>query len=284
MKNRVGLVKGHLRFLQDIIDKKKEPRKTDLMSDIGVLKLRYKEYNLQFKNNSLELLKTVDYTKNRHDNFRHCYDVETAALGLLIKRIYSKQSVVIRRLCPYCALAPTQEIDHYLPAELFPDFSVLAINLIPCCGTCNKKKGKRWLVAGKRIFLNFYLDVIPDIELLDVSITWKKSNNEIFPIAEFSLKPRPLSVSVELYRILKSHFEKLDLLAKYADESPAVFFSLYNISKSMQPIDDADLFGRLMSFIDFEETKFGVAHWKIALQRKLAKNRKFRERVLYNET
>lgn len=43
--------------------------------------------------------------------------------------------------CPMCGGDGPRTIDHYLPKEWYPEFSVLSYNLIPSCATCNSKRG-----------------------------------------------------------------------------------------------------------------------------------------------
>jgi 5-methylcytosine-specific restriction endonuclease McrA len=42
--------------------------------------------------------------------------------------------------CPYCSFGEAETLDHFLPQSLFPEFSLLSRNLVPCCPTCNRIK------------------------------------------------------------------------------------------------------------------------------------------------
>ena len=44
--------------------------------------------------------------------------------------------------CPYCNATTVDSLDHALPRTVYPEFSVLAQNLVPACGQCNRKKGE----------------------------------------------------------------------------------------------------------------------------------------------
>jgi 5-methylcytosine-specific restriction endonuclease McrA len=39
--------------------------------------------------------------------------------------------------CPMCGSSVTGSVDHYLPKEDFPEFSVMAANMVPACAHCN---------------------------------------------------------------------------------------------------------------------------------------------------
>jgi len=42
--------------------------------------------------------------------------------------------------CPYCSFGEAESLDHFLPQSLFPEFSLLSKNLVPCCPRCNLLK------------------------------------------------------------------------------------------------------------------------------------------------
>ncbi|AHY49221.1 MULTISPECIES: HNH endonuclease [Bradyrhizobium] len=47
--------------------------------------------------------------------------------------------------CPMCGSPATGTLDHFLPKETFPEFSVMAANLIPACTHCNSSaKGRKY--------------------------------------------------------------------------------------------------------------------------------------------
>ena len=48
-------------------------------------------------------------------------------------------------LCPLCGFNQAETLDHYLGKDKFPQFSVLPLNLVPACGSCNH--GKRDTIA-----------------------------------------------------------------------------------------------------------------------------------------
>jgi 5-methylcytosine-specific restriction endonuclease McrA len=66
----------------------------------------------------------------------HCYESQTNGL----KKIKEAIRKTCNGPCPYCGIDGAREFDHYLPKTEFPEFSTLDLNLIACCGECNKKK------------------------------------------------------------------------------------------------------------------------------------------------
>lgn len=54
--------------------------------------------------------------------------------------------------CPVCGGAAASTLDHYLPKEIFPQFSLYSRNLVPACHRCNHAKGQlyRGMNVGER--------------------------------------------------------------------------------------------------------------------------------------
>lgn len=61
-------------------------------------------------------------------------------------------------LCPICEVAEANEMDHYIPREIMPEFSAHIHNLIPLCHECNHSKHDKWLIKGSRVCFNAYFD------------------------------------------------------------------------------------------------------------------------------
>lgn len=64
--------------------------------------------------------------------------------------------------CPMCGSPVTGTLDHYLPREEFPEFSVMAANLVPACIHCNSGKKRRIFkgVNADERFLHPYFDKV----------------------------------------------------------------------------------------------------------------------------
>lgn len=69
--------------------------------------------------------------------------------------------------CPLCEVNDVYHLDHYIPREKMPEYSVHPLNLIYVCHDCNDIKDTKWLdSAGKRIIFNAYYDRLSGKELL----------------------------------------------------------------------------------------------------------------------
>ncbi len=75
------------------------------------------------------------------------------------RAIYDRILVSSNGKCPYCGgIGHTSTLDHYLPKANYPQFSVLPINLLPCCKDCNTGKGNLVATAVEDQSLHPYFE------------------------------------------------------------------------------------------------------------------------------
>lgn len=60
--------------------------------------------------------------------------------------------------CPFCGFGHATTLDHYLPKTLYPQLSVLPLNLIPSCKDCNTGKSAAIATTGESQTLHPYFD------------------------------------------------------------------------------------------------------------------------------
>jgi 5-methylcytosine-specific restriction endonuclease McrA len=149
---------------------------------------------------------------------QHCYSGSTQAWDDI--RIAHQNAIRSDPpLCPYCLIRDPASFDHFLPKAEFPEFSVLTVNLVRVCYSCNLRKGDN-LVGANRQVLNPYYDPIPrndPILFADVNVTGEGKlsvrfyiatdlddlSNEFINLAERHLKAFQLD---EAYALLASNF------------------------------------------------------------------------------
>jgi hypothetical protein len=99
-----------------------------------------------------------------------------------LKRI--RQTVGIL-CCPMCGSPTTGTLDHYLPRDQYPEFSVLPCNLVPACGLCNSgAKGKIFKGgASPERFLHPYFDTTASQEIWRVTVQPRYQAATFLPVA-----------------------------------------------------------------------------------------------------
>jgi hypothetical protein len=202
---------------------------------------------------------------------RHAFTVETqpmtALRGDLLKRISVAR-------CPFCGISESSTLDHYLPKEQYPEFSVFPKNLVPSCAVCNTRKRDRILDEGTnvRMFLHPCYDVIPDMAFLAV-----RARIEADALIMSYRLTRPAGMALQTFQHLQSHFNELDLADRYrrmglehlGGQHPALRRA-YGLGEGAERVAEKLIEGAE----DFEEVS-GPNYWLAKLYRALAGNEDF---------
>lgn len=210
-------------------------------------------------------------TDPQKEAMRHAFTVETqpmkALRGDLLKRISVAR-------CPFCGISESSTLDHYLPKEQYPEFSIFPKNLVPSCAVCNTRKRDRILDEGTnvRMFLHPCYDVIPDTAFLAVHTRMKADAL----ILSYRLT-RPAGMALRTFQHLQSHFNELDLADRYRRMGLEHLGGQYPaLRRAYGPGEDA---GRVAEKLiegaeDFEHVS-GPNYWVAKLYRSLAGNKDF---------
>lgn len=110
---------------------------------------------------------------------RELYDSPTMPLDF-VAEIRSN----ISGSCPMCGGGSLGTLDHYLPRASYSEFSFYSMNLVPCCGRCNNKRGValRGVTRAERP-LHPYFDAFTSKRLMTAEFTSDWRAPQILPIA-----------------------------------------------------------------------------------------------------
>lgn len=219
----------------------------------------------------LDTLEAAHLPQPRQEALRHAYTVETQPMtdlrGRLLERAESAR-------CPFCGISESSTLDHYLPKELYPEFSVYSRNLVPSCGFCNNLK--RELIVdndtGVRVFVHPYFDFIPREDFLNVRV--RISNNAL--ILSYRLQ-RPANMPRRTFQRLGLHFDALGLADRYRRMGLEHLGGQYpSLRRAYGDNRDAARVANKLAEEagDFEEA-FGPNYWLAKLYRGLAGNAQF---------
>lgn len=135
----------------------------------------------------------------------------------LLKVLTTDENNRISNICPNCTVGRVESLDHCIPKSEFPEFSDNPLNLMPCCMYCNSKKSSVWRREGQRVFLNLFLDELPNVRYLFVQTHIKDG----IPVFKFFIDNRN-SIENNLYKKIEKHYSTLDLCNVFADNSDDV--------------------------------------------------------------
>lgn len=263
----VPIIDDKIKFTS-IINGKSETIKNKLKRIRPAVKRRYDEYQANIER--LELIPNSEITTVYAESLRHCYTTKTKEMSSL-RDLLLEPDIDDFDECPFCGLGEPTTLDHYLPKEDFPEFSVYAKNLIPICGVCNSTyKGVKCFHNGERLFIHSYYDTFPEYDFLTMNID---------VTANLTINFSSVNVIEESYfsTLFNNHFIKLGLNKRYKRKATAeisrkkrALRRIYNRHNSAQDVSDElrDL------AVGFRE-EYGGNFWKVALYEGLASNISF---------
>ena len=210
-------------------------------------------------------------TDPQKEAMRHAFSVETQPMTVLRGDLLKRISVA---RCPFCGISESSTLDHYLPKEKFPEFSVFPKNLVPSCAVCNTRKRDRILDKGTnaRMFLHPCYDLIPDTAFLVV-----RARMEADALILSYRLTQPAGMALRTFQHLWSHFNELDLADRYRRMGLEHLGGQYlALRRAYGPGEDAErVAGKLIEGAeDFEELS-GPNYWLAKLYRALAGNNDF---------
>lgn len=115
------------------------------------------------------------------------------------------------QLCPACGEDGTPNtLDHYLPKDVYPEFSITPVNLFPMCDICQGEKGTKTLnAADERLFLHPYFDQFAEMQVLALEI------GRPFEAPEtISIVPHPLLTAPQA-ALVSRHLAELGIVRRY---------------------------------------------------------------------
>lgn len=134
------------------------------------------------------------------------------------------------QLCPACGEDGTPNtLDHYLPKQSYPEFSITAYNLFPMCDICQGEKGTATVNAtNERLFLHPYFDEFTDVQVFCLAI-----GRPLEAPNTISLEPHPV-LGAEQRALVARHLHELGVSRRYNHFFKSEYIRLLRLVKSMR--------------------------------------------------
>ncbi|MEH6565488.1 MAG: hypothetical protein V7756_09220 [Halopseudomonas sp.] len=184
-----------------------------VLAQRSILEQCVKNYLIQRRR--LEALEPFSFAVNIDSELISCYEGMPTALRYELDFVHSKVLTKLHK-CLYCFISEPDSRDHYLPISEFPEFAFYIYNLIPCCSTCNRKKGKYWISGGVRLFVNPYFDLFQS-DIFDATVSLKNLD------VTYRVKGEAATNTVN------SHVERLGLLSRYERQASTLVARLVEL-------------------------------------------------------
>lgn len=250
-------------FSRALAAKKDDNLKNRLIHNTEVIKECFNEYQQHFDANTLELLNPKAELAGLQIDLLSLYGYDTKTIRKYREDINSLQPRCIRYTCQSCGFEQIECIDHLLPKESFPEYSVNPINLLPSCSKCNTHKSSIWKDASGRLFLNLFTDRLPDEQYLFVNIINPEGDIDF----EFYLDNPGNTISATLFRIIQSHYNRLHLLDRLRLKSISHLTELQNsIQVRMENLDLQSIFDEVIITAERNKASYGSNYYKSVLE------------------
>lgn len=134
------------------------------------------------------------------------------------------------QLCPACGEDGTPNtLDHYLPKQSYPEFSITACNLFPMCDICQGEKGTATVnETNERLFLHPYFDKFTDVQVFCLTI-----GRPFEAPHTISLEPHP-DLGAAQYALVARHLDKLGISRRYNHFFKSEYIRLLRLVKGIR--------------------------------------------------
>ncbi|WP_312765772.1 hypothetical protein [Epilithonimonas sp.] len=273
MKNLINFNEDCFEVYKEAVRKKRDLDKKALL--IGLenrIESQFTLYAQKFNARKIYEVTSLGFNSVEKDALIDLYKYKSAVVRNLKNKILDKQIVTINATCQYCTLNSVASLDHFIPKEDFPEYSVNALNLFPCCTECNSKKNKLCFDGEESLFLNLYLDELPNKKYLKADFDF---NNDI-PMVTFTLC-NPEIIEISIFKTISNHYERLNLLERMREKSNEIITEIINSLKTYHKINSN--IESLKNFIEDEENEnkeaYGYNYWKSVLRLSLIQYEEF---------
>ncbi len=259
-----------LDFLDAVIkSKRNSPKDPDYKTRLQALeadiKTHFVAYDTLFAVDSLQALAPAGYNGKNKEDILELYSYHSAIMQKLKKGVTTLELKRVISTCQNCTIGEINSFDHAVPQSEFPEFVVHPKNLFPSCTRCNGHKSNIWRGHGNRVFLNLYLDQLPDLQYLFVAATVNPGDiDTTFTVSN------PYGIDLPIYKKISFHYDKLQLCRRFSENTDKVITPLkHNISSSLEKLTIEEAVDVAIKTANRNRKAFGFNYWKSLLELEL---------------
>lgn len=168
-------------------------------------------------------------------------------------------------VCPSCGEpGRPRTLDHYLPKDIFPELSVLLLNLTPMCDWCQGEKLTDYVTeGGQKRYIHPYFDDV-NRPLFSIIFTPPFAT----PSIDIAIKEE---IPEELSLLVKSHLEGVDFLTRFKEYFKTRYISVLRRAHNCRQPETKNLRDVLALFLEMEQEK-SINSWDAVLYRSILEN------------
>ena len=123
---------------------------------------------------------------------------------------------ILAEKCPYCGIGEIQDLDHLLQRGQYKLFSIFALNLVPCCATCNRGKRKKPSQQSEQHQVHVYLEDVSAHDFFRADVQIDAATGAL--LTRFYIERSP-GMASDVYDRLCHHIDEFDLQERYIREA-----------------------------------------------------------------
>ena len=263
-------------FLDNVLNAKKNSKKDPTYKDrVVILKPdvinKFTTYDAEHKANNLTSLSPHGYSGQEKSDLLKLYKYDNSVIQKLIKKVTTLEGERLINTCQNCTINEINSLDHIVPKVEFPEFSVNPRNLFPSCTKCNGHKNVVWRENNRSLFLNLYLDDLPEEQYLFCYPTFE--GDKITSI--FSVENR-FGIEQNLFDLIFNHYTRLHLPKRFRKNSHDTIYELNKeIKKYKDKISKEELIKTIKENILDNKQYYGFNYWKAIIEETLINNKDY---------
>ena len=217
--------------------RKRTPESNNLLSKLPIINVAVIQYDSKASRIGLHELQPISiknlYPATR-ESLKSLYASQMVSKGGQGRSEYDRILANSKKNhCCFCSYNDPTELDHFLPKSVFPEFSILPINLVPSCHYCNKLKASATPTSAASSYIHPYYEEYSNLIWLEAKLNFNDVGN---PTVTYQI-PNSLKVShPELATRIEHQFQVLQLNQRYSvqasGEVSAIEFRLKNLKNS----------------------------------------------------
>jgi hypothetical protein len=173
--------------------------------------------------------------------------------------------------CPFCGgIGHPRTLDHYLPKAKYPLYSVLPVNLVPCCRDCNTEKNSQAAVSFGEQALHPYLDKDHFFKEQWIVASVLPKN----PVALHFSVSSPVHWNLEDQQRVANHFVDYGLAKRYGIEAGRELATLIYLRRGSLKGFPTENFEKYLSDIA-NDPSMALNSWKRVMYRSLSNDEWF---------
>lgn len=256
-------------YFDDVIKSKKDPTYKDRVELFKPnIKVKFKIFDDKHQENKLVSLVAHGYVDQEKRDLLKLYKYDNKIFQKLKTDVTTTKTNRIINTCQNCTINEINSFDHVIPKDEFPEFCVNPKNLFPSCTKCNGHKSTVWKINGASVFLNLYLDKLPEIQYL---FCVPFIQNDTITVS-FNVENRK-GIEENLFNLIYNHYSRLYLPQRFRENSHDTIYELSKeINKYKGKIGREELIQTIRESIIEDKEYYGFNFWKAIIKEALINN------------